>query len=603
MPVPSALTLPALHAAYRAGTLTPRAVVEAVLERCAKEDPAIWISLLTLEQAGPYLDALEGQSPDTLPLYGVPFGIKDNIDLAGVPTTAACPAFSYLPEQSASVVEALIAAGAVPIGKTNLDQFATGLVGVRSPYGVPVNAIRPGDVPGGSSSGSAVAVALGQVTFALGTDTAGSGRVPAAFNNIVGLKPTRGVLSTRGVVPACRSLDCVSIFALTAEDAGAVFAQCRGFDGEDAMARPYAPSAPGWRPGVPFRFGVLPVGQRFYFGADEADSLYEASVARLKELGGQAVEVDFSAHLETARLLYGGPWVAERYAATACLLETQPEAFLPVTLAIISPGIQPTAVEAFRASYKLAALRRAADALWEKVDFMLTPTAPRGYTLEDLEAEPVLYNSHLGTYTNYMNLLDLAGFAVPAGFLPDGRSWGVTLVAPAMQDERLLALGARLHAAAGVPLGATGALLPPVAESTAAMATPGWMPVAVCGAHMEGLPLNRFMLKAGARLRARGRTAACYRMYHLPGGGPVPPRPGLVRVAEGGAALELEVWDMPETSLGAFFGSMKPPLCLGFVELEDGAKVCGFLCEAAAVSAENDITQHGGWRAWLAAVA
>ncbi len=600
-PAPSmtAPTIDFLHAAYRAGTFTPELWVDRILARCAEAHQAIWITLLGRDQIQKYLDGLAGQSPDTLPLYGIPFGIKDNIDLAGVPTTAACPEFTYVPETSATVVKALIAAGAIPIGKTNLDQFATGLVGTRSPYGIPANAITRGVIPGGSSSGSGVAVALGLVSFSLGTDTAGSGRVPASFNNIIGLKPTKGVLSTSGVVPACRSLDCVSIFTLTSADAAKVFAVTKVFDPSDGFSRPYAPSAPGWSPGMAFKFGVLPAAQRFYFGADEADALYEASVQQLANLGGTPVEVDFSVYLETARLLYGGPWVAERYAATASLLTTQPESFLPVTLGIIEGGIKPTAVDAFQASYRLADLKRASEALWKQVDFMLTPTAPRSYTIAEVEAEPVALNTNLGTYTNFMNLLDLCGCAVPAGFLPNGRAWGVTLMAPAFQDERILALSSALHAATALPLGATGAAPPPAAEASAK--TPGWMPVAVCGAHMEGLPLNKFMLMFGARLKARGTTAPCYRLYHLPGGGPVPPRPGLVRVEEGGAALALEVWDMPEAALGAFFGTIKPPLGLGWVELADGTSVCGFLCESAAVSPDKEITSYGGWRGWLAA--
>ncbi len=592
----TAPTLATLHAAYRAGHLTPSQLVDTLLAQSAAADPAIWIHRMDRHEIQPYLDLLEGHSPDSLPLYGIPFAIKDNIDLAGTPTTAACPAFAYTPEKSASVVQALIDAGAIPMGKTNLDQFATGLVGTRSPYGSPENAISPGVISGGSSSGSAVAVALGLVTFALGTDTAGSGRVPAAFNNIVGLKPTRGVLSTTGVVPACRSLDCVSIFALTSEDAARVFEIAHAFDASDALARPFASAVPGWAPGSGFRFGVLPENQRHYFGEESANELYENSITRLRALGGIAVEVDFEPFMEAARLLYGGPWVAERYVATAALLESQPEAFLPVTRTIISGGVKPSAADTFRAMYQLAALRRQSEAVWQYVDVILTPTAPRSYTREEIEAEPIAYNTNLGTYTNFMNLLDLCGYAVPAGFLPNGRAWGVTLIAPAFHDLRLLGIGGFLHQATGVKLGATDIPVPPTSE---AAATPGWMPVAVCGAHMEGLPLNPGLLACGAHLRSRTETAPCYQLYHLPGAGSVPPRPGLIRSAEGGRAIALEVWDMPEAALGSFFNSIKPPLGLGWVELADGQRVCGFLCEPSAVSAPQDITHHGGWRAWI----
>lgn len=595
----TAPTIDALHADYRFHELTPTLLVERLLERCDKADPAIWITRLDRAQLQVYLDALDGHSPDTKPLFGIPFAIKDNIDLAGVPTTAACPGFSYVPEVSAPVVQALIDAGAIPLGKANLDQFATGLVGTRSPYGVPANSIVPGDIPGGSSSGSAVAVALGLVTFSLGTDTAGSGRVPASFNNLVGFKPSRGVLSTKGVVPACKSLDCVSIFAFTATDAMKVFGLTREFVVDDAWARPYAPSAPGWSPGVPFRFGVLPPGQRHYFGAPEADALYEDSVARLCSLGGTAVGVDFEPFLEAARLLYGGPWVAERYAATETMLEKDPEGMLPVTRGIIGGGNKPLAVDAFRAIYRLAELKRASEMLWKQVDVMLTPTTPRCYTVAEVEAEPVALNTNLGTYTNFMNLLDLCGCAVPAGFLPNGRSWGVTLMAPAFQDERILSLAGALHELSGVTLGATGTPLPDT--ELVAGKTAGWMPVVVCGAHMEGLPLNKDLLACGAKLRERTKTAPVYRMYHLPGNGSRPPRPGLVRTPGNGAGIDVEVWDMPESALGVFFGTIKPPLGLGWVELEDGSSACGFVCEATATSPEQDITQHGGWRAWMAA--
>jgi len=592
----SAPTIDTLHAAYREGTLTPATVVDEFLSKASSVDPAIWITLLDRAQIQVYLDQLKGQSPDSLPLYGILFAIKDNIDLAGVPTTAACPAYSYTPDKSAPVVQALIDAGAIPVGKTNLDQFATGLVGTRSPYGIPVNALSPGVISGGSSSGSAVATALGLVTFALGTDTAGSGRVPAAFNNIIGFKPTRGVLSTTGLVPACRSLDCISVFSLTTEDAAKVFAITNGFDAKDPLARPFTSSAPGWAPGTSFLFGILPESQRSYFGEDQANELYENSITCLRALGGIPLEVDFEPFLKAARLLYGGPWVAERYLATAKLMESQPDAFLPVTHAIISGGAKSKATDAFRSMYELADLRRASEAVWRQVDLMLTPTAPRSYTIAEVEANPIALNTNLGTYTNFMNLLDLCGCAVPAGFLPNGRAWGVTIMAPAFHDLRLLSIAGFLHQATGVTLGASQAPVPAPAKS---LSTQGWMPIAVCGAHMEGLPLNPSLLACGAYLRERTHTAPVYKLYYLSAKGPVPPRPGLIKVNEGGAAIALEIWDIPISALGGFFGTLKPPLSLGWVELADGSSVCGFLCEPSAVSMDQDITQHGGWRAWL----
>ena len=436
------LSVQALHAAYLAGTLTPEVLVDEVVRRCDScEDPAIWISRLSREQIQPYLDALAGQGPDSLPLYGIPFAIKDNIDLAGLPTTAACPDYAYSPERSAFVVERLIEAGAIPIGKTNLDQFATGLVGTRSPYGAVRNSFNPDYISGGSSSGSAVAVARGLASFSLGTDTAGSGRIPAAFNNLVGIKPTRGLLSTRGVVPACRTLDCVSIFACALDDAERVMRVAACYDAQDPFARPAQVSGPAWSA---FRFGVP--DRLEWFGDGDSERLYREAVARLQAQGGEAVEIDFAPFLDAARLLYEGPWVAERFAAIEGFIRSRPEALHPVTRAIIEPARDASAIDAFKAQYRLAELKRRADTVLADLDFILTPTAGTIFRIAEVEADPIRLNSQLGHYTNFMNLLDYAGIAVPAGFGSNGLPYGVTLFGPAFSDPALALYARHLQA-------------------------------------------------------------------------------------------------------------------------------------------------------------
>jgi allophanate hydrolase len=514
-------------------------------------------------------------------LRGATFAIKDNIDLAGLPTTAACPAFEYTPAASAPVVQHLIDAGAIPLGKTNLDQFATGLVGVRSPYGVPVNPFGTAYIPGGSSSGSAVAVAAGLCDFALGTDTAGSGRVPAAFNNLIGLKPTRGLLSTRGVVPACRTLDCVSIFTRSIADAADVLAAAAAYDPQDPFSRHAEPPVidETW----PARIGVPRASRLEFFGNTDASNLFANAVARWKSLGAKIVEIDFAPFLETAQLLYQGPWVAERYAAIREFIEQKPESIHPVTRKIIEGAKSLTASAAFDAAYKLAALRRRAEGVWSDIDILFTPTAGTIYTVAEVEADPVQLNSNLGYYTNYLNLLDLCAVAVPAGFLPNKMPWGVTLAAPAFCDDRVLRLGAKFL---GEPA--------PVRALPAAGRT---VKLAVCGAHLSGLPLNWQLTQLGAKLDRTARTAAAYKLFALPG--TTPPKPGLIRVADGGAAIEVEVWNVPVAGYGHFVSAIPAPLGIGTITLEDGSLVQSFLCEAIAVQGARDVTTFGGWRAFL----
>jgi allophanate hydrolase len=450
-----------LHS-HRTSAATPADTVAHSYARIrAYSDPALFITLRDEAAAIAEAKALQMKGSDSRPLYGVPVAIKDNIDVAGLPTTAACPAFSYRPDNDATVVARLRQAGAIVIGKTNLDQFATGLVGVRSPYGVPRNPFAPALIPGGSSSGSAVAVAAGIVPLALGTDTAGSGRVPAGFNNIVGLKPSLGLVSAAGVVPACRSLDCVSIFALTTDDAWTALATIAGADAADAYSRERPLGCVGSiRPGL--RIGVPNTDQREFFGDRAAAAAYDSAVARCAKLGAQLIDVDMGPFYEAARLLYDGPWVAERYLVVRQLLESNPGAIHPVTKDIILRGAQPSAADAFAAFYRLEELRRASDQVFRRIDALLLPTTPTIYTVEQVLADPIELNSRLGTYTNFVNLLDLCALAVPAAIRKDGAPSGVTLVAPAGRDAQIVSIGRALHAESKLPLGALGLPQPPL---------------------------------------------------------------------------------------------------------------------------------------------
>jgi allophanate hydrolase len=595
------LDLQSLRAAYSASTLTPGALVEEICRRIDDyADPAVWIRRLSRDEMLVHARRVEARGPANQPLYGVPFAIKDNIDLAGVPTTAACPEFAYTPATSASVVQLLLDAGAIPVGKTNLDQFATGLVGVRSPYGVPRNPFHPEMIPGGSSSGSAVAVAAGLVSFALGTDTAGSGRVPASFNNLAGVKPTRGWLSTRGVVPACRSLDCVSVFGLTVEDAAAVARIAGQFDPGDPFARPAPADAPLWN--VPaktrFRFGVPAPAQLEWFGDALSPAAFANAVRGFEALGGVHVEIDFAPFRDAARLLYEGPWVAERWAAVRAFHSKNADAIFPVTRRIIEGGAKPLAVDAFESLYKLAELRRAADAVWTQIDTLLLPSAATIYTRAQVEADPITLNSRLGYYTNFANLLDTAALAVPAGFRADGLPFGVTLFGPAWSDATLASLGAAFQRATATNLGATHQPLPAeLPNEGSAPSNFSEIPLAVVGAHLTGQPLNRELTERGGRLVRSTKTANCYRLHAL--SGTVPPKPGLVRVGPGeGAAIEVEIWALAPAAWADFVAAIPPPLGIGTLILADATTVKGFLCESAALEGSEDITHFGGWRAY-----
>ena len=560
------------------------AVRAAYAQLAAHNDPAMFISLKTEAAALAEAAALEAAGPAGKPLYGLVFAVKDNIDVAGLETTAGCPAFAYVPQKSAFVVARLEAAGAIAIGKTNLDQFATGLVGVRSPYGVPRNVLDSKLIPGGSSSGSAVAVAAGIADFSLGTDTAGSGRIPAGMNGIVGLKPSLGLLSATGMVPACRTLDTISVFSRDVSTAIAVTAVASAYDPADAYSRQLPAPSLGAAPAA-FRVGVSPKAQRRFFGDAVAAAAYEADLAKLTALGATLVEVDFEPLQAVARLLYEGPWVAERYAATKPLIEEHPEAFHPTTLKIIGGAKGLTAVGAFEAMYRLADLRRAAAATIDSVDCLAVATVPRMYTVAEVEADPITLNSNLGTYTNFVNLLDLAAISVPVGRRSDGLPSSLTLIGRAGTDGYLAGIAAALHGEASA--GVTRA--------------PGnRIEVAVVGAHLSGLPLNPQLTSLGATFVRATETAPDYRLFALPD--TTPPKPGLLRVAPGsGHAIAVEVWSLDPASFGSFVAAIPSPLGIGTLKLADGTEAKGFLVEAVAIEGARDISAFGGWRKFLAA--
>ena len=603
------LDIARLRAAYEAGETTPRAVIAEILERIAAlDDDAIWISRRPDAELLAEAERLTDRFADRaeFPLYGIPFAVKDNIDVAGLPTTAACPAYEYRPPDTAPVVERLIAAGAIVIGKTNLDQFATGLVGVRSPYGVPRNSFDPAMVPGGSSSGSAVAVAAGLVSFALGTDTAGSGRVPAAFNNLVGIKPTRGLLSNRGMVPACRSIDCISIFALTVPDAVAVLDVAQGFDTQDAYSR-LQPA--GFRAALhpapaAFTFAVLHQAELEFFGDVEAQTLFAEAVSRAEALGGTRVEIDFAPWVETANLLYG-PWTAERTAAVGPLLAVEPDVLHPVTRAIIEAGLAPKGVDTFEAQYRLQELTQAIRPIWDIAEFLMVPTTGTAFSLAELEAEPIARNTDLGYYTNFTNLLDLAAIAVPSGFKttgfkPGGFPVGISLIGPGV---------------AGCETG----LVRPCDASGNGWAARGHGPRAATWRHAwpcdHDLPhcrSRRLRRPSGGR---RAQPAAAQPGWPirppLPYGGALshaglagqdPPAGAGSMPAWTARSIQGEIWSLPAASLAAFLATIGRPLGLGTVQLAQDETCLGFICEGGALVAEATDVSHFGLLARLPAI-
>lgn len=582
----SRLSATAIAASVNSGEATALAVIEETLARLAAYDahqPHVWISRASpdaLRAAARAIDARVAAG-EHLPLAGVPYAAKDNIDVAGMETTAACPAFAYRPERSASVIGRLEAAGAICVGKTNLDQFATGLVGTRSPYGIPRNAYNRDYVSGGSSSGSAVAVAAGLVAFGLGTDTAGSGRVPAAFNHLVGFKPSKGRWSNRGLVPACRTIDCITVFTDALADAAAVDAVLAGFDAEDAYSRPPA-NVPltGRRIGVPRR------DSRVFSGDVQAEHLYDRALETLTR-DAEIVEIDIAPLLEAARLLYGGPWVAERAAAVAPLLASNPDAIHPVVREVVAPGAEMLATELWNGIYRLAELQRWTQTLWAEVDALAFPTTGTTYRVAELLAAPVVLNSNLGFYTNFVNLLDMAAVAVPAGARDNATGFGITLIGPAHTDRALIELADDYLSAAQLPP-------PPPLDLGDRMNT---VKLAVVGAHLEGMPLHWQLTSRNATFVGAFTTAPTYRLYAMADS--VPPKPALVH-SQDGAAIALEIYELGMAEFGSFVTEVPPPLAIGAVQLADGSSVKGFVAEPRALTGAEDITHLGGWRAYIA---
>lgn len=599
------MDITALEHAFCAGTLTPSTLVEQIYRDIeAHGERPVWITLVPKERALLRAAELESAaSPNLLPLYGIPFAVKDNFDVEGLPTTAACPAFARQAVETATAVRRLLDAGAILIGKTNMDQFATGLVGTRSPWGICSSVFNPAYISGGSSSGSAVAVARGLVSFSLGSDTAGSGRVPAAFNQLVGLKPSRGWISTHGLLPACRTLDCVSIFAETCADVARVFQVVRGFDAADAYSRVPQPgqgaapwSVPG--PASVFRFGVPTEASMQWFGDEAAREKFDATVEDLSALGGEGVRFDYEPFRKAASLLYSGPWVAERLAALKDFLEEHPDAMEPTVGGIISGAGRYSAVEAFEAHYTLEALRTETAKVWNHVDFLMLPTTPTHYTVEQVLQAPVELNSNLGYYTNFVNLFDLAAVAVPAGFKANGLPFGVSLIGEAFTDDGLLQIADALHRRLAITLGGSERKLTDAPAITPGPAPHGCILMAVVGAHLTGQPLNWQMTQRRARLVRATRTHGDYRLYAVPN--TTPPKPGLVYAPGfGGQGIEVELWAMPEDTVGSFLNAIPPPLSLGTLRLADGSTVKGFLCEPSGIAGAREITHLGGWRKYV----
>ena len=591
-----AITISKLSKQYQENGLTPTTLIESLWPKLEKADPAIWIYRISKESLLDRAKKLESSSSEELPLYGIPFAVKDNMDVAGCPTSAGCPDFTYHAKTNAHVVELLLSAGAILIGKTNMDQFATGLVGTRSPYGVPGNIFNQDFIAGGSSSGSAVAVARGLVSFSLGTDTAGSGRVPASFNNLLGYKPTRGKLSNRGIIPACRTLDCVSVFGLQVWDIEKVLHVLDEWDpldpfskeGEEKIPRTFSDSQ---------KVALLQEDQLEFFGDSNARKAYEKSVRVLTESGLHPVPVDLSPFLEAAELLYAGPWVAERHLATSPLIMESPQSLLPETLKIIRGGSELSARDAFQAQYKLAELRRQADKIWKNFDFLALPTTATIYTQEAISKNPIELNSNLGRYTNFMNLLDLCGCAVPTAFREDGLPSGLTLFAPAFHDHEVLRWAGEIHRTAQTGAGLELEFEP---ESYYQAEEMERIDLFVCGSHMSGLPLNKQLTELGAEFLREVKTASYYRMFILPPTESLPLRPGLVRCAEETVSLPGELWRMPLKNFGAFMLKIRFPLGISQVDLQNGEMEYGFCCDPSGMGNCTEITQRGGWRSYLA---
>lgn len=596
------MSISGLRDAYKAGDLTPSGLMQEIREQARLyEDHNIWITLFNEEQTDQFVSMLHRSDIDQKPLWGIPFAIKDNIDLAGVPTTAGCEAYTTIPDESATVVNRLLSAGAIPVGKANLDQFATGLNGTRSPWGACRNSFNKDYISGGSSAGSAVSVALGLATFSLGTDTAGSGRVPACFNNLIGLKPTRGLVPASGVVPACQSLDCVSIFACNADDANSVLQVAEGFDSADPYSRANVFDNTARHYGHyqgQLKVGVIPSDQLEFFEDASYKQAYEQTLATLQQQNFELTEMDYRPFIEVAKLLYEGPWVTERYIACQPLIDESPEALHDTVRAIIEPGGSHAASALFKAQYRLAELKHVCSEQLSRVECLITPSAGRLFTVKEMLEEPIKRNSELGYYTNFVNLLDMAAVSVPTKITDQGLPFGITLVAGAMSDRRLLSLANKIQQAMPLDAGATGNPQPVL--SSKAVGNSSYTDLVVCGAHMENLPLNWQLTERGATLKKVTSTDASYRLYRLPGESPGR-RPALVVSQEGGVAIDIEVWSIPTVNLGSFVAGIPAPLGLGKVTLADGQVSTGFICEHGAIDGCEDISSFQGWRGYLVA--
>ncbi len=584
-----------IAAEVNAGKTSALDIAEQVLVRLADYDhvqPQAWISRFAPDDIRAAAKAVDARvkAGEVLPLAGVPFAVKDNIDVAGLDTTAACPAFAYRPVVSAFVVEQLLAAGAICIGKTNLDQFATGLNGSRSPYGAPRCVFNLDYVSGGSSSGSSVATAAGLVAFALGTDTAGSGRVPAAFNHLIGYKPSKGRWSTTGLVPACRSLDCITVFTARAADAALVDQVVAGMDAADPYSRTIPDRALG-HAGEKLRIGVPLPHQRNWCGDFQSERLYDLALERLEAMGYEISLVDIAPLSEAAALLYNGPWVAERTAAMEIMLRNHPDAIDPAVKQIVEAGLDMTAVEAFKGQYRLQALARQAEYMWQAIDVLALPTSPTIYRLKEMQAAPVALNAHFGLYTNFVNLLDMAAIAVPAGFRRNATGFGITFIAPAGTDAALFDMATAWEVDSPY-------VAPELDMAKMEKDRPmDRIRLAVVGAHLKDMPLHWQLTSRDAVFIAETTTAPCYKLYAIANS--VPPKPALVHDAAG-AAIKVEVYELSTEAFGSFTAEVPPPLAIGTVTLADGSQVKGFVAEPRALIGAEDITTLGGWRAYLA---
>ena len=593
------MTLLQLLEQYRNRTLGPQKYLVELLARLRHDHElapdTAWICLATNQQLTEQLNRLEGKQVNDLPLYGVPFAIKDNIDVAGWVTTVGCPDFAYEAKTTATSVQKLLDAGAVLIGKTNLDQFATGLVGTRSPYGVVTNPFDPKFVSGGSSSGSGSVVSRGLVLFSLGTDTAGSGRIPAAFTNTVGTKPTPGYMSTEGVYPACKTIDCISIFTLTAADAAIVLDVMKA-NAHDRTHEPQYHPEPKltYQFPKPIRVGIPKMVD--FLDNTEYPKLFSNALNKLKGMGHPILEVDITPFVKAGKLLYEGPWVAERFAVIEDFLKAHPNSMDPSVKQIIESGANYTAAQGFRATYQLKELETLCQQVWAQCDLIVVPSAPRHPTIKELSDEPILRNSELGMYTNYVNLMRLAAIAVPADFTASGMPFGVTLVGQGGSDFALLDFASQWQQLTQLPVGNLN-MKPPEQYLMVPNGKSSSVRLAVVGAHLKGMPLHSQLVERNARFIKSCKTARHYQLFAL--ANTTPPKPGLVRIKEGGDQIELELYDLPQESIGSFFNLIPAPLGLGTIELDDGTWVKGFICEPVGMIGASNISQYGGWKNYL----